>query len=104
MCNKNTNELYVEIFKMLQKMISHISSAAGIDGENLEKYYIPEAVYFNQNYLRRLASSLQNSGMMHNSIKFNGENFDHIRKKLYDFSIEECLENYSNYEELYNAL
>lgn len=98
-----TNELYVEIYKMLQKMISHISSAAGIDGENLEKYYVPEAIYFNQNYLRRLASSIQNSGMMHNSIKFNGENFEHIRTKLYNFDVEESLKNYSSYNELYNA-
>lgn len=76
-----------EIYEMLLKLITEKAEAMHITEKELSKYYIPEGIALKQNYLERLASSLQNSGMMHNSIRFNEseERYIHIKNALCNF-------------------
>ncbi len=96
----------IEIYEMLLKLITEKAEAMHITEKELSKYYIPEGIALKQNYLERLASSLQNSGMMHNSIRFNEseERYFHIKNALYNFDCEKALEKYLSWRELYNAL
>lgn len=95
-----------EAYKMLLELINKKASSARITESELEKYFQPEGIVFGQNYLQRLASSLQNSGMMHNSIRFNEseERYDHIKQVLCDFDAQKVLRKYSTWKALYNAL
>ena len=96
----------IEIYEMLLELIDKKASAMNITESKLNRYYIPEGIELNQNYLERLASSLQNSGMMHNSIRFNEseERYNHIKEVLCDFDCQKVLDKYKSWEELYAAL
>lgn len=96
----------IQIYDMLLDLISQKATSMHITEEELSQYYIPEGTVFNQNYLERLASSLQNSGMMHNSIRFNEseERYQHIKTVLCNFHCEKVIKKYQSWQELYNAL
>ncbi len=96
----------IEIYEMLLELIDKKASAMNITESKLNRYYIPEGIELNQNYLERLASSLQNSGMMHNSIRFNEseERYNHIKEVLCDFDCQKVLDKYKSWKELYAAL
>lgn len=96
----------IEVYEMLLELINNKASSAHITESELNCYFQPEGIVLGQNYLQRLASSLQNSGMMHNSIRFNEseERYNHIKKALCDFDAKKVLKKYSNWKDLYNAL
>lgn len=95
-----------ELYEKLLELLDSKAAAASIDKTELQDYFTPEGVLLKQNYLERLASSLQNSGMMHNSIRFNEsrERRELIKSALCDFDGKAALDKFNNAEELYNAL
>ncbi len=95
-----------EIYEMLLELINKKAESSHITQQQLLEYYKPEGLLLSQNYLHRLASSLQNSGMMHNSIRFNEsqERYEHIKEVLFDFNCEKSVQKYNNWFDLYNAL
>lgn len=96
----------IEIYEILSKLLAQKANSMRITKDELEKYNIPEGWIFRQSYLERLASSLQNSGMMHNSIRFNEseERYLHIKNVLCDFDCGQVLAKYGNWQALYNGL
>lgn len=96
----------IQVYEMLLKLIKDKATSARITENELNDYYEPEGILLKQNYLERLASSLQNSGMMHNSIRFNEseERYKHIKNVLCDFDCDKVNLKYKNWQELYAAL
>lgn len=96
----------IEIYETLLELVEKKASSWKITESELNKYYEPEGIVLKQNYLERLASSLQNSGMMHNSIRFNEseERYTHIKRVLCDFDAGKVLEKYKNWQALYVSL
>lgn len=112
MLSENEKSQLIRLYDILSNDLILLAKAFNISEKELDNYFIPEAKLKNQNYLYRLASSLQNSGMMHNSIKFNDDekrrkqieavlcnwNIKLARKKLID--VETI---YANFEQLDNG-
>lgn len=96
----------IKVYELLLELLKAKADSARITENELKDYYVPEGQLLKQNYLERLASSLQNSGMMHNSIRFNEseERYNHIKNTLFNFDSEEILKKYSNWQELYSVL
>ena len=71
---KNKSEL-IKLYDILYSDLKDLARSYRLDEDELEKYFIPDAYSsnFSKNVLYHLCSSLQNSGMMHNSIKFNSK-------------------------------
>lgn len=97
-----------EVYTILLRLLHRKAISYGLNINDLEKYFTPEMIYFKQsnpleNPYLRLASSLQNSGMMHNSIKFNESDKRHqtIQTVLFDFNAKKVLESCENGKELY---
>ena len=95
-----------DAYEMLLELINSKASSARITENELQKYFQPEGILLGQNYLQRLASSLQNSGMMHNSIRFNEseERYNHIKNVLCDFDAKKVLNKYNNWKDLITLL
>lgn len=103
-------EKQIKIYEMLIEKLYQKALNLGLTVNDLEKYFTPELEYFKysnplENEYLRLASSLQNSGMMHNSIKFNEDNERRkiIQQVLFNFNFEKVLEHYSDWNSLYKA-
>ena len=96
----------IQIYEMLLELITKKARSMHISENELNEYYIPEGIVLKQYYLERLASSLQNSGMMHNSIRFNEseERYEHIKNILCNFDCNETLSKYDTWQKLYDAL
>ena len=92
-------KLYSELYRKLLK----ISSAAGIETSQLKNYFIPDGKLKKESKMCRLAYSLQNSGMMHNSIRFETDNKDIIEKVLFSFNAGKITDTYSSHKDLYEA-
>ena len=95
-----------DAYELLLELIHGKATSARITERELNDYFVPEGLLKGQNYLERLASSLQNSGMMHNSIRFNEseERYNHIKNVLCDFDAQKVLSKYRDWKELYYAL
>ena len=92
-----------QLYKELYANLISLASVAGIDEAGLQKYFVPEGNTSPESILFRLCSSLQNSGMMRNSIKFNDEDpayRDAIRKVLFDYDIKESAAVYPDWESI----
>ena len=99
--------MQVKLYKALYRNLVDYASVAGVDESALQKYFIPEGNTSSFSILFRLCSSLQNSGMMRNSIKFNDKGCKHritIRKVLFDFDTKKSAATYSDWESIYNAM
>ncbi len=98
-----TMEKYRKIRALYDNLINYIGIT---DDEN--KLFIPEGDYTNESIIRGLCSSLQNSGRMINSIKFNDRsdksNKNSISKALYNYNAEECVKKYNCWQALYEEL
>ncbi len=101
---------YNKILELFEKK----AQGTFITTQELQQYFIPE-IDLNikidrfqiQNYYCRLASSLQNSGNMQNSIKFNDEkshSYEIIKKTLFDFDAKKVLAEYNTSDEIYEKL
>ena len=88
----------IELYKKLYQNLVNYASVAGIDKAALQKYFIPEGNTSSKSILFRLCSSLQNSGMMRNSIKFNDtKNLDNrkvIEKVMFGYNTQKAAEHY----------
>lgn len=98
----------IELYKVLYQNLVNYASVAGIDEVSLQKYFIPEGDTSSKSILFRLCSSLQNSSMVRNSIKFNDKNHPHnrkvIEKIMYDFDTKEAVAHYPDWESIYDAI
>ena len=63
-----------KLYDTLYNDLVSLASVAGVTENDLQKYFVPDGDATSENILIHLCSSLQNSGMMHNSIKFNDKN------------------------------
>lgn len=90
------NKIY-EIFDLLRK-------AAYISDIEVSSLFEPDGDNSNKSIFRRMCSSLQNSGHMGNSIKFNDENYELIREKTNDFNAAEFCRKYDRWENFYRDL
>lgn len=99
--------MQVKLYKALYRNLVSYASVAGVDESALQKYFIPEGNTSSVSILFRLCSSLQNSGMMRNSIKFNDKDSTHrniIKKVLFDFDTKKSAATYSDWESIYNSM
>lgn len=99
--------MQIELYKALYRNLVSYASVAGVDESALQKYFIPEGNTGSESILFRLCSSLQNSGMMRNSIKFNDKDTtyrDTVKKVLFDFDAKKSAATYSDWESIYNAM
>lgn len=104
----------VEIYNKILEFFERKIQGTYITEEEKQKYFIPEIElkidlkrFEIQSFYCRLASSLQNSGNMQNSIKFNNqdsENYRIIKNTLFDFDARRVLKEYDNENDLYKAL
>lgn len=99
----------IELYKELYSNLVSLALVAGIDEVRLQKYFVPEGDVTSKCILFRLCSSLQNSGMMSNSIKFNDKdvtNRNIIKKVLLDFNTMEAAAKYlpEGCESIYKAM
>ena len=97
-CSQLYNQLYSDLVK--------VASVYGIKKVGLRKYFVPEGDNTSRYILIRLCSSLQNSGQMARSIKFNDDKSDNgkiIEQVLCGFDIEEA-KKYRSWEEIYDKL
>ena len=79
-----------QLYRELYVNLVSLASIAGIDETGLQKYFIPEGNTSPESILFRLCSSLQNSGMMRNSIKFNDADPAYrnaIKNVLFDYDM-----------------
>jgi len=99
--------MQIKLYKALYRNLISYASVAGVDESALQKYFIPEGNTSSNSILFRLCSSLQNSGMMRNSIKFNDKDTryrDIVKKVLFGFNTEKSAATYSDWESIYNAM
>ncbi len=109
LAEENKAEL-IKLYEILYSNLKDFSSACGLNEEELEEYFIPERHTrfikkdFTEIILLCLCSSLQNSGMMHNSIRFNEKtrsNREIIIKALYNLNLKKCASNFHKYDDIY---
>lgn len=100
-----------KLYEVLNEDLIDLAKKSNITSRGLNDYFIPEmklekSKQEGQNYLYRLASSLQNSGMMHNSIRFNEDENrkKNIKKVLCNWNIKKARENYNSAEEIYKKI
>ena len=97
------NGLTVDKYLMIRDIFEGLRVAAGIPDDH-EKLFQPEGNKTNESIVERLCSSMQNSGQMRNSIKFNEENRKRIKRAVFDYDVSAFLTEYHSWESLYNAL
>lgn len=97
-----------ELYKALYQNLVSLASVAGVDEAGLQKYFVPEGDTSSQSILFHFCSSLQNSGMMRNSIKFNDSKTPYNRavidKILFGFDAKTAYAKYPEWRDIYNAL
>ena len=99
-----------KLYKILFDDLKELAAKSNVSKGELEKYFVPEmklkeSELEGQNYLYRLASSLQNSGMMHNSIRFNDDEIrrSQIKKVLCNWDVKKAYKAYSSDKMVYNS-
>jgi len=99
-------EFYNTLYKTLYEKLVNLASVAGIDVAVLQKYFVPEGNPTSKSILFRLCSSLENSGMMRNSIKFDKDitNSNAIKKVLFDFDTKRSAATYPDWRSIYDAM
>lgn len=96
--------LYNELVTMVEKL----ADVAGINHNQLQYYYYPEGkkqLNGENGYLNHLAVSLQNSGRMRNSIKYDDIDYRNVIKKvLCDYDVMKAINKYQDWKSLYDAI
>lgn len=96
------------LYDILNEDLKLLAEKSNVSPGELNDYFIPEmklekSKQEGQNYLYRLASSLQNSGMMHNSIRFNEDEIrnKNIKEVLCNWDITKARETYNSADAIY---
>jgi len=109
-------DILKSVYKKACDQLAVIAESAGLSTDDLEAYFSPDHIFDKYNKLGlkcdnnsdirfimcRLADSLQNSGHMHNSIKFI-EHFAEIQSITSNFDPEKILKQYSTDNLLWKA-
>lgn len=94
----------VKLYETLYKDLVSLASVAGVTEDDLQKYFAPKNDPAKNN-LYRLCVSLQNSGVMRNSIKFNDKGYEeNIKTVLCGFDAGTAANKYAKWEDIYNAI
>lgn len=100
--------MLTDLYKTLYTDLVSLASVAGVTENGLQKYFVPEGNDTSNSILLRLCSSLQNSGMMHNSIKFNDKDAPEYRTAvetvMCGFDTKTAAAKYSDWTAIYNAI
>lgn len=100
--------MLTDLYKTLYIDLVSLASVAGVSESELQKYFVPEGNATSKSILFRLCSSLQNSRMMHNSIKFNDVTAPEYRSAvetvMCGFDTKNAAIKYSNWTEIYDAM
>lgn len=105
----STKEL-TKLYTTLYSDLVSLASVAGVTEGELQKYFIPNGGTTSENILFHLCSSLQNSGMMRNSIKFNDTTTAPAYRKAIEnvmcgFDAKAAAARYNNnWEDIYQAI
>ena len=93
-----------KLYDTLYNDLVSLASVAGVTENDLQKYFVPDGDATSENILIHLCSSLQNSGMMHNSIKFNDKNapnYSIIETIMCGFDTKAAASKYNSKEDIY---
>lgn len=97
-------ELYNELVTMVEKL----AEIAGVNKHQLQCYYFPEGtkqLNGENGFLNRLAISLQNSGMMRNSIKYDDiNNRSVIKNVLCNYNALKANNRYKSWKDIYYSM
>ncbi len=99
--------MQIELYKKLYGSLVNYAAAMGIDEVSLQRYFYPKRDITSKGILIRLCSSLQNSGRMRNSIKFNDKDTTNrmiIKKVLFDFNTKKSASIYHEWTSIYDAM
>lgn len=100
--------MLTDLYKTLYADLVSLASVAGVTEKDLQKYFVPEGNATSKSILFRLCSSLQNSGMMHNSIKFNDIEAPAYRAAIETvmcgYDIKTAAAKYADWTAIYNAI
>lgn len=99
--------MQIELYNELYCNLVSLASVTGLSELDIQKYFVPEGNTSSKSILFRLCSSLQNSGMMRNSIKFNDKdttNQNIIGKVLFNFDTVKAATMYSDWQSIYNEM
>ena len=97
-----------ELYDELGTMVEKLAEIAGVNKNQLQCYYSPEGkkqIDGEQGFFNRLVISLQNSGMMRNSIKYDDiDRRNAIKNVLCDYVVIKAKNRYQNWESLYDSI
>ncbi len=99
------SELTIDKYVTIRNIFEGLRLAAGIpDSDNT--LFIPEGTGSKKSIVKRLCSSLQNSGQMRNSIKYNQDKKSKqiIRSVVCNYDSTEFVRTYTKWEDVYKAL
>lgn len=98
----------INLYKSLYADLVSLANLVGITEKELKTYFAAEGSSSPDEVLRGLCSSLQNSGVMRNSILFDSgkpnNNAALIRELMCDFDAEKALERYSCWQDIYKEV
>lgn len=96
------------LYDELGTMVEKLAEIAGVNKNQLQCYYFPEGkkqLNGEHGFLNRLVISLQNSGIMRNSIKYDDINRRNVIKNvLCDYDVMKANDRYQNWESLYDSI
>lgn len=88
------------LYQTMLRDLNSLASIAGIKEEDLQKYFSPDT---SQSFLYHLCSSLQNSGMMANTILFGSANNSIIKEVMCNYDSALAFKKYKSWQDIYNA-
>ena len=98
-------KLTINKYASIRKIYDGLSVTAGIP-QNSRKIFIPEGNSGEKSIVKRLCSSLQNSGQMSNSIKFNKDRNNRclIESVVCNYEASKFVKSFNSWVEVYCAL
>lgn len=96
-------KLTIDKYNKIYAIFDGLRSVVGITNEQLPLLFVPEGSSTTESIFERLCSSLQNSGQMSNSIKFNSDNRELIKNVVYNYNMQKFTKNYTKWEDVYDA-
>ena len=88
------------LYQTMRRDLNSLASIVGVRERELQKYLSPNT---SQSFLYHLCSSLQNSGMMTNTILFRGINNLIIKEVMCDYDSTLAFKKYKSWQDIYNT-